>query len=242
MLEDLALPRVHHAPDTRFDRVGLVAESEDSQSLPQALRGFCMAAPLLVAGSTWPADEKHLIPFLVDQVLPAGWRVLLAPHRVDEEGMAALCQQLPNNAFRWSQNNGAPLPEDCRILVMDQIGLLGALYGLGQAAYVGGAFGTGLHNVLEPAAFGLPLAFGPHHARFPEAKALIDAGAAQCVTDQPSLATWFALLRDNKAPDGLSAEGHTMGKAAAAFVAANRGGTAQITAQILADEAARQTP
>lgn len=139
----------------------------------------------LVAGSTWPADEEALLDAL--EGLPATgpgrfrWQLVLAPHRPDDahvRRLLASCRRRGEPAAPWSElTGGAHLPSH-GIVVFDGMGRLAELYTAADAAYVGGALGgTGLHNVLEPAAAGIPVLFGPHHDRR-EARELLRDGAA----------------------------------------------------------------
>jgi 3-deoxy-D-manno-octulosonic-acid transferase len=138
----------------------------------------------IVAGSVWPADLQalaHAWPHLPQDV-----RIILAPHQLHEEELART--QVQWNATRYTQTT----PEaaaTARVLLLDTIGMLSRIYRYGEVTYIGGAFRTGLHNTLEPLAYGLPVIFGPQHHKFPEAAAAIAAGGAW------SVASGAALLR-----------------------------------------------
>ncbi len=224
LLAGIGLGHAVHAGDPRFDRVLDVVASA---RLPEGLRAFAGGGPVLVAGSTWPEDERLLAGLAAERLLPAGWRLIVAPHKVDAAHVDALMARLPEGAVRWSRLGGA-VPADARILVVDAIGLLSALYGLARAAYVGGGFGAGIHNTLEPAAHGIPVAFGPRWRKFAEAGELLARGAATEVRDADGLAAWFA---------GLPANAEGMGAAAGVYVREGAGGTERMRAILAADQA-----
>ena len=176
--------RVHVTGDTRLDRA-------------LALRGQALEAPalvawakeqeqILVAGSTWPAGEE-LLAYALAQRPNLG--VIVAPHLVGEADVKACLRRFePYAPLRLSRlrdpGAGERLRYRPRVVVVDGIGLLSRLYRLGDMAYVGGGFGAGIHNTVEPAVYGLPVAFGPRHERFVEARQLLDAGIASAVSDR----------------------------------------------------------
>jgi len=107
--------------------------------------------------------------------LPDNWKVIIAPHKVDELALMQLKKQLntiPHEYYSTFKNNGR------RILIIDNIGLLSSIYQYADVAYVGGAFKTGLHNILEPSVYGIPVIFGKNYEKFSEAKAHINEGIA----------------------------------------------------------------
>ena len=85
-----------------------------------------------------------------------------------------------------------------QLLILDTVGILASVYGYATWSYIGGGFGVGIHNTLEAATFGLPVAFGPNYEKFKEARDLVTLGAARSVTDYEQLRTWFVPLRDNE--------------------------------------------
>jgi 3-deoxy-D-manno-octulosonic-acid transferase len=181
--------------DPRFDSV---ASRVRSTRKDDPLLRFGQGAPTLVAGSTWPGDEAVLIQaFAVITAQRPDARLVIVPHEPTAEHLTGLETQaagarLPR-PVRLSQASG-PVP----LLVVDQVGVLAALYGSGTMAYVGGGFGrAGLHSVLEPAAWGLPVAFGPRWQQSRDAELLIEAGAGTPIRDYRGLAAvWEGWLRD----------------------------------------------
>ncbi|HEY0150603.1 MAG TPA: glycosyltransferase N-terminal domain-containing protein [Longimicrobium sp.] len=195
--------------DARFDQVWERAARVDRGS--PLLAPFAGWAGLtLVAGSTWPADEDHLIPALARlraDGLPL--RLLLVPHEPGEAHLArseaALRAHTLPHVRLSAVEAGAEVPA---VTLVDRVGILGDLYALGDLAYVGGGFGTaGLHSVLEPAAFGAPVLFGPRHANAREAAELVTAGGAFEVSGTPRLIETLRRLADPavRQPSGAAA-------------------------------------
>lgn len=156
--------------DPRFDRVLALAAA--AQELPEiaALRDWVGSRTCLVAGSTWPAEEAVLADWWAAHA--AHTALIIAPHEVDPARIAALVAAWPG-AHRFSDG----VPASGSVLIIDGIGWLSRLYAVADMALVGGGFGKGIHNVLEPAAHGVPTVVGPQTARFREAQELAARGA-----------------------------------------------------------------
>ena len=213
LLRGIGMDNVDVAGDTRSDRVRAIVDRNEELPL---LRGFRerMDGPVLVCGSTWKADEDLLFPALKElKELPA---LVIAPHELGEERIEALAGKLPPPISRWSLSK---LEDGSRTLLIDSIGQLSRAYRYGDVAYIGGGFSDGIHNLLEPAAWGLPVIFGPKHGKFTEAKALIDAGAGFEVKDRNALRSILEKLMTNRT-FRLGAS-----QAAAAYVEWNSGAT-----------------
>ena len=167
--------------DTRYDQASERARTADRTG---ALLGpLASRRPTLVAGSTWPPDEEVLLPawLAVRRVVPDA-RLIIAPHEPTEEHLAPLEDWARANDLRVARLSSRGAPE-ADVVVVDRVGALGDLYALARAAYVGGGFhAAGLHSVLEPAAFGAPVAFGPRHEGSRDAVLLLEAGGAQSVS------------------------------------------------------------
>ncbi len=166
--------------DARFDQVWKRAQGVDRSS--SLLRPFAgTGVPILVAGSTWPEDEARLLP-AVRSCRDAGYalRLILVPHEPSPEHLQASETALDGLGLTHVRLatvlEGARAPE---VVLVDRVGVLGDLYAVADLAYVGGGWGSaGLHSVLEPAAFGAPVLFGPQHANAREASELLEAGGA----------------------------------------------------------------
>jgi 3-deoxy-D-manno-octulosonic-acid transferase len=174
LLRGIGLTRVTVAGDTRFDTVAATALAPP-RPLPLVEAFVADGAPVLVAGSTWPEDLPALAPLLRKHA--RAMRFIVAPHEVSETHLQEIEAAMPGLTVRYSRATPATVAE-ARLLLIDNVGLLSQLYRFGRFAYIGGAFGAGLHNTLEAAAFGLPVFFGPRHAKFQEAVALVALGCA----------------------------------------------------------------
>lgn len=213
LLASLNIPNVTLSGDTRFDRVAQNARLARKLNL---IEKFCEDAPVFIAGSTWPEDER-LIALL--SVKNPGWKFIIAPHEIGVTHINDITE-LFTKAVRYSTFATAKEPEysEYQVLIIDNIGMLSALYAYGQIAYIGGGFGAGIHNTLEAAAFGIPVIFGPKYAKFQEAKDLINLGAAKSISNQNELETAFLTLA--KTPD--------IGDIAKNYVTSKTGSTDQI--------------
>ena len=179
LLEDIGIRGAQVAGDTRADRVLQICDEEFSDERLEAFKADSM---LLIAGSTWPDDEDILLRALPH--LPETWKLVVVPHEVTPKHINELKANAGSSAILYSSDEPAT---DARVLIIDQTGLLARLYRYGDMAYVGGGFGKGLHNTLEPAVYGLPVAFGPRHTKFREAIGLLKAEGAQAAEDAISL-------------------------------------------------------
>jgi len=178
-----------------------------------ALRGDGLdRRPVVVAGSTWPSDERVLMPALrAAQRAGAALRLVIAPHEPTPDHLATLdgkldyCMPPQMRRVRLSSllapGNREPLPPgnlpsgnlEWDVVVVDQVGLLAELYTTASLAYVGGGFhGRGLHSVIEPAAAGVPVLFGPRWQGSRDARLLLEAGAARAARDRHELAEALA--------------------------------------------------
>jgi 3-deoxy-D-manno-octulosonic-acid transferase len=178
--------RISVTGDTRYDQVWARAAGARLDSpLLAPLRG---GGPTLVAGSTWPADELHLLQ---------GWRgiherhrdarMIIAPHEPTVAHLAPIEQWCERESLTCARLGHADAPT-ADVVLVDRVGVLGDLYALADVAYVGGGFhAAGLHSVLEPAAFGTPVIFGPRHANSRDAGLLLDGRGAAAVQDTTSL-------------------------------------------------------
>ncbi|MSR22084.1 MAG: hypothetical protein EXR92_00750 [Gemmatimonadetes bacterium] len=160
--------------------------------------------PTVVAGSTWGADEAVLIPALTElRRRFERLRVVIAPHEPHEAHVAHLVRALGGAGFRTERLREVEArgrAGDVDAVVVDRVGVLAHLYTVGDMAYVGGGFGrNGLHSVLEPAAAGIPVVFGPRHAGSPAAADLLRVGAAHEVSDGAGLVQILeSWLRDRR--------------------------------------------
>ena len=219
LLNSLGITQVSVNGDTRFDRV---AENAKNKKELKEIEAFCGSSKVLVAGSTWPADEE-LLNTIIESY--PNWKFISAPHEIAEANLQRLEEQLLGKTIRYSnlEVHKLTLPQ---VLIIDNIGLLSSLYAYGTIAYIGGGFGKGIHNTLEAAAFGLPVIFGPNYQKFQEAKDLIELKAGFSISNQAELNDCFKLLQSDTHKEA--------GKQAKAYVDEHTGATAQILEKIIA--------
>lgn len=154
--------------------------------------------PTLVVGSSWPADERVLLTALESlRTSHPDLRLVIAPHEPTEDHLAPLEHALERGGWRSARLSTVEARgalAEAQAVVVDRVGVLAELYTVGTMALVGGGFhSAGLHSVLEPAAAGLPVLFGPAHDNAVAAAELIKAGGARSVRDATELA---ATLRE----------------------------------------------
>jgi len=202
------------AGDTRFDRV--VELPKQRRIIPEVEQFLTGQERVLVAGSTWAPDERLLVELLAAQ---KGWKMILAPHEIHEAHLQEIKQLFPEALFfsRFAEYTAVEI-EKASVLVIDNIGMLSALYGYGQLAYIGGGFGVGIHNTLEAATYGIPVVFGPNYARFQEAVDLIAIGSGFPVAHAEELQRVAAVL-------SVEAKRTAAGEAAQKYVQEKAGAT-----------------
>jgi 3-deoxy-D-manno-octulosonic-acid transferase len=176
--------RIAVTGDTRYDQVWTRAQRAPSVLL-QSMRS---SRPTLVAGSTWPADDEHLFGawIKVRDKIPDS-RLVIAPHELSAAHVASVESWARRSSLSLARVDSPDAP-DADVVLIDRFGILGDLYALADVAYVGGGFhSAGLHSVLEPAAFGAPVLFGPRHDKSRDARKLIEAGGGASVTGAADL-------------------------------------------------------
>jgi len=197
LLQEIGIQNYSVAGDTRVDRVLNIAAAAQPNEIVQAFVA-ANSDPVLVAGSSWEPDETMIFEAYklgADSTghYPSGWKLIIAPHETSEVNVNRICK-LAGDVVRYSQAHQSRTEAKC--LVIDNIGLLNTLYRYGTVAYIGGGFGKGIHNTLEPAAFGLPIIFGPKYEKFEEARQFVTRGGAFRVSNAEELAVILGKLRD----------------------------------------------
>lgn len=207
--------------DTRFDRVAEIAQAASDHS---EVERFIGDRACLIAGSSWPEDERMLAAFRA-QYSPPKCCYIIVPHEVNESHLNDIEQTFGSGIIRFS----AYRPEEhtsADVLLIDQIGLLSSLYRYASIAYVGGGFGKGIHNTAEAAVYGVPVVIGPHFKKFREARDLIALGGAFTVDDQAALIAILTKLTEDDAFRLAS------GRQAANYIQQGQGATQAILTQI----------
>jgi 3-deoxy-D-manno-octulosonic-acid transferase len=165
-----------HSGDLRFNRV---LENKAVNLTNPIFEHFAgQHKILLILGSSWSAEEKMLSKL----TLPEGLGVIIAPHDISAKHIKEI-----KTLFPASQSYTDYIDEKSKVLILNTIGQLKYAYQYGHFAFIGGAFGKGLHNILEPMAYGLPVIFGPHHDKFPEGRLAIEQGIGFEVNSESEL-------------------------------------------------------
>lgn len=218
LLQRIGYTQFSYAPDTRFDRVIEVANEPYENRM---IKEQTQDRTTILCGSIWESDLPVLRRALA-KYTEVCW--LLVPHDIEAGSLHTLLKQLPATTQRYSTlpNN----PHSNGPVLIDTMGILARLYRYADAAYIGGGFQDGIHNILEAAVYGLPLAFGPKHDHFPEAKGLIQQQAAQAITNADLFDNWVAttVLEESAR--------QRAGQAASQYVQQHQGGTV-LTVQLI---------
>ncbi len=208
LLQSVGIKQYSSIGDTRFDRV-LSNRIHAEKNL--RIEAFLQGELTMIIGSSWPADEKIIVPYILKH---PNKKFILAPHEIDENHIATIEQSLGGRTERYTDQTN-----DQQVLILNTIGHLSKAYAYGDLAYVGGGFSGKLHNILEPAAFGLPVIFGPKHDRFPEAAQFIDQEIGFSVANTAELEAAIQIIEAN----------HTVLKEKTnAFVEKNKGAASKV--------------
>jgi 3-deoxy-D-manno-octulosonic-acid transferase len=192
LLESINYTNVTITGDTRFDRVSNQLKIDNSLSF---IEDFKSNQLCIVFGSTWPEDDKLFIDFInnSDNQL----KFIIAPHNIKSNYIDSLKSQIKVNTVSYSSMTNKDL-STYKVFILDTIGYLSKVYSYADVAYVGGGAGqTGLHNILEPSVFGIPLIIGKNYSKFPEAKRLIDLGGLTSVENSYAFTSILSELISN---------------------------------------------
>jgi len=170
--------------DTRFDRVAQIVEQVQPLNF---IEQFKNNSTTIVIGSSWIDDENVYVSYINSS---KNIKFIIAPHNIKEEEISRLIQKIDKKVIRFSNYQGNDLAT-ADVFVIDTIGILTQIYAYADIAYVGGAFKTGLHNILEPATYGIPVVIGPKYAKFQEAKDLVSLGSCLVVNNAEELSSTF---------------------------------------------------
>ncbi|MGC4235193.1 MAG: glycosyltransferase N-terminal domain-containing protein [Niabella sp.] len=208
------------AGDTRFDRVAAIANA--FEPIP-AIEKFTAGKKVLVAGSTWPEDEKNL-KRLTESVNNIS--LIIAPHEINEVHLQFLKSIFPDAVLYSELSRELASNENLQlsnILIIDNIGMLSKLYNYSIISYIGGGFKkSGIHNTLEAAVYGRPVIFGPNYGKFAEAIELIKKRGAYSYNNDNELIE--IIIKMISSEDILQEYSLNAG----AFVAENTGATDKI--------------
>ncbi len=195
LLNGIGFDNVTRCGDTRFDRVAAIAKQ--AKTFPE-IEAFIHGRQCIIAGSSWPPDEKLLIPYL--QKLPENYCMIIAPHDISEKHLRQLTEQLNNSQLNNFQLYSSLHPEkESQVLLLNTVGILSQLYQYARFVYIGGGFGVNIHNIQEPVTFGCPVVFGPKYKSFKEAVDLVRLGGAYSINGQEELNSIFDRLIHDEA-------------------------------------------
>tara|TARA_B100001287_G_C22668620_1_gene524090 strand:- start:986 stop:2218 length:1233 start_codon:yes stop_codon:yes gene_type:complete len=186
LLESIGITNIEISGDTRYDKVLQLKNS--STSTDPKLSNFTTKRPVLIVGSSWEEEEK-----IIKKLLESNTKikVIIAPHNVNQTNIQRIENLLDQPAIRYTKFNDH---NEERVLILDTIGHLSSAYHYADYALIGGGFSGNLHNILEAGAFGIPVFFGPHHDKFPEAKSFIDMGIGFVIENAEQLSETINLL------------------------------------------------
>ena len=218
LLESIHMNQVSVAGDTRFDRVLANARKSESWDL---LDKFIDNQAFIVVGSAWQADMDCIIPLINAHAFPVKW--VIVPHEIH----AAELQSWKNQMSVPVMFSKGEFVEQAEVLIVDEVGRLSTMYRGATFAYIGGAFGAGLHNTLEAAVYGPTVFFGnKNYRKFHEAVDLVSLGLAFPIADSKSLEI---AMRDIFDHDDLLVDKQVMSRQ---YVALQSGATERIMAYI----------
>jgi 3-deoxy-D-manno-octulosonic-acid transferase len=227
LLKSIGFTNVKVSGDTRFDRVVAILERDNTLDFIEQFRDSSTSlgkTKMVVIGSSWPKDEELLVNYInqsSDDV-----KFIIAPHNIDKNQILNLKTQISKKTILFSEKDNDDV-SNYAVFIIDTIGILTKIYSYADIAYVGGGFGNpGVHNILEPATFGIPVVIGPNYSHFSEATALVNLEGCLTIHNQTQLNEAFDLLLQNE--DERLEKGHIC----STFVQMNKGATQTIMAYI----------
>jgi 3-deoxy-D-manno-octulosonic-acid transferase len=219
LLQNIGFQNISISGDTRVDRVLQLAGTAPENQTVAVFAQSATSTGLLIAGSTWPPDD-NLLATAMQSGCPL--KLVVAPHDPSPQAVSRIETLFSGcgKVLRYSQATPTATGQ-ASVLIIDNVGMLNTLYRYGKVAYIGGGFGKGIHNTLEPAAYGLPILFGPRYQKFEEARQFVAAGGAFPVEQAAELTKTLQQLSDpavyNRASEAVSG-----------YLTQNRGATTQV--------------
>jgi 3-deoxy-D-manno-octulosonic-acid transferase len=222
LIQSIGFNNVKISGDTRFDRVVSILERDNSLDF---IKQFKDNKTTIVIGSSWPKDESLLVNYInnaSDEI-----KFIIAPHNIKADQISNLKSQITKSSVLFSEKSNVDL-SNFNVFIIDTIGILTKIYSYADIAYVGGGFGNpGVHNILEPATFGVPIIIGPNYSHFAEATALVHQEGCISISNQNELNEAFDNLISNE--DVRHEKGHIC----STFVQMNKGATEVILKHII---------
>ncbi len=193
LLSSINFNNVTVAGDTRFDRVSKILEQDNSLDF---INQFKDGKYTVVAGSTWQEDEALLVNYINNNA-SEDEKFIIAPHNIKQEAILELQKSINKKTVLYSAKADKNLSE-YSVFIIDTIGILTKIYAAADLAYVGGGLKTGLHNILEPATFGIPVVIGDKYDKFKEAVDLVKIGGCISIKNQEEFTTNFINLKEDE--------------------------------------------
>lgn len=221
LIQNIGFNNVKVSGDTRFDRVISILKRDNSLDF---IEQFKNNKTTIVIGSSWPKDEEILIKYI--NYSPENIKFIIAPHNIHKSEIVNLQSLIKKKTVLFSEKDEVQKQDqhtklsDFNVFIIDTIGILTKIYSCADIAYVGGGFGNpGVHNILEPATFGIPIIIGPNYSHFAEATALVHQKGCISISNQTELNEAFDNLIFNE--DIRHEKGHIC----STFVQMNKGAT-----------------
>ena len=201
LLNSIGFLNVKACGDSRFDRVLEITQQDNTLDFIEAFTGD---SHVLVAGSTWKEDEELLIEY-INATSTENEKFIIAPHNIVKSDINNLKEAIHKNVVLYSEMDETDLSA-CDVFIIDTIGILTKIYSYAHVAYVGGGYTkSGVHNVLEPASYGVPVLIGPNFKKFKEVKELVAVGGCLIVDTQEKIClTLQKFLQDKEALERVS--------------------------------------
>jgi 3-deoxy-D-manno-octulosonic-acid transferase len=193
LLKLISFKNVTIAGDTRFDRVSEILEQDN---LLNFISEFKNNQYTMVAGSTWKEDEELLVQYINNEA-SENEKFIIAPHNIKSEAILELQKSINKKTVLYSAKENKVL-EEYQVFIIDTIGILTKIYASADIAYVGGGLKTGLHNILEPATFGIPILIGNKYNKFKEAVDLVNIGGCISVKNQEEFTENLIALKNDE--------------------------------------------
>lgn len=221
LLQSINIENYEIAGDTRIDRVIQLAEKKIEFPVIEAFKG---KSKLLICGSTWQPDEAILAAFI--NQTETNWKYIFAPHDISESHIQQIEARLNVASIRYSSVQKESNLSEYQVLIIDSIGILSQIYRYGTIAYIGGGFGVGIHNTLEPAAFHLPIVIGPKYQKFEEANHLVKHRGIFVIESLDDFKLVFKTLQQQENYNEAS-------KAVKTYIDSNQGATDRVMERML---------
>ncbi len=223
LIQKIGFNNVSVSGDTRFDRVVSILERDNSLDFIERFSNSSSTAlgvtkpTVVVIGSSWQKDENLLVNYINNS--SDDIKFIIAPHNIKQEQIVNLQSLIKKKTVLFSEKSTVDV-SNYTVFIIDTIGILTKIYNYADIAYVGGGFGNpGVHNILEPATFGVPIVIGPNYSHFAEATALVNMEGCISISNQEELNNAFNLLINNED------ERHEKGHICSTFVQMNKGAT-----------------